>query len=208
MRHKVWVSTLILAGILAAGCGALQKGKPRDGQAPSGSETLQAGLAQSFPTRKVKKVIINGCGGDTLNEEMQVKLRETLADVRGLEHAEVAKGVILVYYFTDMTDFNAIRGVIEQAGCPVTDYKEIENAIDYKPLVYTVTMEVTGLDCPDCRARAESALKNLTGVLDLKLAEDGKAILVIDGHMMGPKTILRALKKVGFDAVNVESLTS
>lgn len=206
MGRRRWVAAIVLSGLMAAGCGALQKATSGEGAAPSSTGAVTADLAQSFPVRKVKKVVINGCGKETLGEDMQNKLREALADTPGLEHAEVSTGVILVYYFVDMTDFNTVRGVIEKAGCPVTDYTEIQNAIEYKPMVYTVTMEITGLDCPDCRARAESVLKNITGVLDLKLTEDGKAALKIDGHMMGPKTLIRALKKEGFDAVNIESL--
>jgi Cd2+/Zn2+-exporting ATPase len=81
-----------------------------------------------------------------------------------------------------------------------------EAAVRKEPTVSTVStvsskLLVTGMDCPDCAAKAEKAVKRIPGVVDATIAFPiGRLNVEYDPKQTGITQVLDKIKKLGYEA--------
>lgn len=191
--RRILVLAIVLFGVLAIGYAA------RKEPGGAGTETLEA---RKY-ARKLKKVVLWSCEG--LSASSQEALWKTLRDTRGIKEALVRDRVV-VYYFPELIDVATIRSTVQQHGCPVSGVEEASGEQLYIPNLYVLRTRIFGLeDCEECRERAEKALKELPGTLNVKLAEDGQVAILIDGQIMGPQTVRRIMQRERLEVGNIET---
>lgn len=199
MRRKCRVVGIVLSAVLSAGCAAQgrQANVGASLVAPAQAADAETVIDASKYARKMSKLIISGC--KELGGRARESLWMALTDTRGVKEAQVALDKVLTYYFPEMTQPENIVSVIKKGGCEISEVQEVKSEKLYTPRLYRLKARVLGLDCEGCLERAEKALKQMTGVLDLKVSKDGEAIILIDGQIMGPRTVQRILGREGFE---------
>ena len=82
-------------------------------------------------------------------------------------------------------------------------------AIEIKNLACSTNFQVTGLDCPDCAAKVEKAIKRIPGVVSATVAFPlGKLSVDYDATQTGVKQVIDKVRVLGYDAEEASAVGS
>src|SRR5665647_2128091 len=82
-------------------------------------------------------------------------------------------------------------------------------AIEIKNLACSTNFQVTGLDCPDCAAKVEKAIKRIPGVASATVAFPlGKLRVDYDATQTGVKQVIDKVRVLGYDAEEASAVGS